>query len=282
VLWRHAIAQRWPSAEIKEAWPILDDVRSIKSASEIAALRRASMTTARAVVAAARAIRPGATQREVEGIAMGAALKAGSDGPSLWPWVRSGPQSSSTVLFDAFMDYENGDRIMRGGEIVRVDLGFDADGYKGDLGRTFPVSGRFTPDQRAALALLNGAYLAGAGVMREGVSRDSVIAASKAYLRAHLPSVGSSVARAAGEQLLNHGSWPLHGLGLDMAEGLPRILRAGNVICFEPAISVGGEDLFVEDTFLITTTGAERLSALLPYEPLALEQLMRGTSHRAP
>jgi hypothetical protein len=61
----------------------------------------------------------------------------------------------------------------------------------------------------------------------------------------------------AAERMITNGQWPLHGLGLDMAEGFPKVLRAGNVVCFEPAVEVNGQMLFVEDTILITAKGHE-------------------------
>ena len=280
VLWRSAVEHRWPRATVKDAWPLLDAARSVKSPAELLELRRAAVATADAIVAVARAIRPGLTQHELEGVAIAAAAKRGSDGPSLWPWIRSGDLSRTNVLFDAFYDYANLDRVMREGDIVRVDLGFDSRGYKGDAGRTFPVSGRFTTAQQRGLALLNGAYLAGATALREGFSPESVVTRAKSYVREHAIEVVGTRDSLAIAQLLATMSWPLHGLGLDMAEGTPAAFHAGNVICFEPKIRVDGQDLFVEDTFLITATGHEILNPQLPYAPNALEKLM--TSGQSP
>ena len=275
VLWRNAIAQRWPKSEIKDAWPVLDAVRAVKSSGEIAELRHAAEYTAAAIAAAARAIRPGVSQREVEGAAIAAALKAGSDGPSLWPWIYTGERTRVATVFDPFFDYAALDRVMQAGETARVDLGFDRRGYKGDFGRSFPVNGRFTSTQREALALLTGAYLAGAAALRDGFTPDSVAAASRRYVQDRLPSITTATGRAAAAHLLNDTHWTLHGLGLDLAEGTPRVFQAGNVICFEPSVRVDGEDLFVEDTFLVTKTGHELLNPALPYDADGLERLMR-------
>jgi hypothetical protein len=49
----------------------------------------------------------------------------GSNGPSLWPWIRSGSNSLGSALFAAFFDFSNLDRVMKAGDIVRVDLGCD-------------------------------------------------------------------------------------------------------------------------------------------------------------
>jgi len=55
------------------------------------------------------------------------------------------------------------------------------------------------------------------------------------------------------------------------ADGFPRVLRAGNVICFEPRFIVGDQALFVEDTILITRDGHEILNPPLPYSAKDIE-----------
>jgi len=44
---------------------------------------------------------------------------------------------------------------------------------------------------------------------------------------------------------------PLHGLGVDMREGVPKSLQAGDVKCYEPLLTAGNQAFFVEDTSLI-------------------------------
>ena len=146
----------------------------MKSTDEIAALRKAAAITAQAFWAAAIAIAPGITQRQIEGEVLRACLQAGSNGPSLWPWIRSGPNSLGSALFAAFFDSTNLDRVTKAGDIVRVDLGCDSGMYKGDLGRTVPVTGHFEVGQKEALDLLTGAYLAGVDAMKEGAVRQDI------------------------------------------------------------------------------------------------------------
>lgn len=67
--------------------------------------------------------------------------------------VKSGAVSGATV-FQKFWDYHLQNRTLHAGETVLIDLGFNHELYKGDVGRTMPVSGRFTPDRRVALAAI--------------------------------------------------------------------------------------------------------------------------------
>ena len=74
--------------------------------------------------------------------------------------------------------------------------------------------------------------------------------------------------------MIANGIWPLHGLGLDMADGFPKTLRTGNVICFEPGVELDGQMLFVEDTILITGSGHEILNPPLPYWAADIERAL--------
>jgi len=145
-----------------------------------------------------------------------------------------------STLFEAFADYRNMDRTMRAGEIVRLDLGCDFRMYKGDFGRTLPVSGRFDAGQKETLELLNGAYLAGVQAMRPAVTAAQVQQAFRGYVEAHEKDLHTPLAREAASGALKTPMQPLHGLGVDMAEGTPKVFREGNVICYEPGLIAGG------------------------------------------
>jgi Xaa-Pro aminopeptidase len=272
-LWRDAIHQRWNDLEIKDAFAILDEVRWVKSPAELALLRKAASVTAESFWAGARAIAPGKTQRQVEGEVIRACLNAGSDGLSLWPWVRLGPFTMPATLFEAFADYRNMDRTMQAGEVVRLDLGCDFRMYKGDFGRTLPVTGRFDAGQRETMGLLNGAYLAGVDAMKPAATPGQVRQAFRSHVESHQSGLQTPLAREAASAALKNPMQPLHGLGVDMAEGSPKVFHEGNVVCYEPGL-IAGQQYFVEDTILITPGGHEILNPALPYAPADLEREM--------
>lgn len=208
-----------------------------------------------------------------------ACLQAGSDGPSLWPWVRSGPYALENRLFEAFADYHNLDRKMQAGEVVRLDLGCDFQMYKGDFGRTIPVSGHFDEGQRETMELLNGAYLAGVSALKPGASSRDVFTATLGYIEQHQNELKTPMAKEAAASALKRKGYALHGLGVDMAEGAPQTFRAGNVLCYEPQLTSGKQAFFVEDTFLITAGGHEVLNPALPYSPADIERAMSQPLH---
>jgi Xaa-Pro aminopeptidase len=278
--WRAALQTKWPNAAFRDAYPLLDEVRQVKSPAEVVRLRKAAAITAEGFWAGVQAIAPGKIQRQVEGAVVNACLQAGSEGMSLWPWVRSGPFSMAGTLFEALADYRNMDRQMQSGDVVRLDLGCDYQMYKGDFGRTIPVSGHFDEWQREIMELLNGAYLAGVSNLRPGGTPQEVFKATVGYVEQHQNDLKSTQAREAASTFLKQPNMPLHGLGVDMAERVGKSFQAGNVICYEPLMTAGGQAFFVEDTFLITATGHEVLNPALPYSPKDIESAVARVHHR--
>jgi Xaa-Pro aminopeptidase len=278
--WAAMLQRHWPDTQVKDGFAILDEVRSVKSAMEVARLRKAASVTADGFWAGVHAIAPGRTQRQVEGKVLDACLGAGSDGPSLWPWVRSGPNTMGNTLFEALADYRNMDRKMQAGEVVRLDVGCDFGMYKGDFGRTIPVSGHFDEGQQETMELLNGAYLAGVAVMKPGATAKEVFKATLSYVQEHQSGLKTAMAKEAAADALKKSGFALHGLGVDMAEGIPKVFQTGNVICYEPLFSTRGQAFFVEDTFLITTEGHEVLSPALPYAPEDIAKSMDQSAHK--
>jgi Xaa-Pro aminopeptidase len=70
--------------------------------------------------------------------------------------------------------------------------------------------------------------------------------------------------------------WEIHGVGLDAAEGMPEILRAGMVVAFEPIFSVEDQGFYLEDMLLVTKGSYEILTPGLPYSSDAIELAARA------
>ncbi len=276
--WAHALGELWPAARIQDASPVLTGMRLVKSPAEIAILRRVGRASASALSAGLAAIEPGRPQREAEAKVVSACIAAGAEGPSFWPWVMTGPTSAFPVPFESLGDYRHLNRAMKAGEIARVDVGCDLDHYEGDVGRTAPVSGRFDDGQRETWELLLAAYRSGLAILRDGVKRDDVFAASLAEVRRRQPALKTPLGRHAAATLLAQDGlrwWEIHGVGLDSAEGEPEVLRAGMTVDFEPIFSVEGQGFYLEDMILVTQTGHEILTPGLPYSAEEIERATR-------
>jgi Xaa-Pro aminopeptidase len=277
--WNHAIEELWPTGRVRPADPILETMRSIKSPAEIEVLRRVGKSSAAALSAGLASLRPGRPQREAEGDVVCACIDAGAEGPSFWPWVMTGPAGAFPAPFESLIDYRHLNKAMRAGELARVDVGCDADHYKGDVGRTAPVSGRFDSGQRETWELLVAAYRTGLAAIRDGVTRDAVFAASLGEVRRRQPGLATPLGKRAAEVLVGKDGlqyWGIHGVGLQAAEGGPETLAAGMVVAFEPIFSVDGQGFYLEDMVLVTKDGHEILTPGLPYSAEEIERAVKA------
>ena len=276
-LWAQMIQQKWPSFVLVEADEKAYGLLSVQSPAEISSLRAAAKATVAAVMAGIKAIRPDVSQRTVEAAVVYACWNAGAHGTAFWPWAMSGENGVFPRPFISDARYDHLNSIMRAGDLVRLDVGCEVNHYSGDLGRTVPVSGHFTEDQRELWNIFVAAYHAGAKTLREGVTVDQVFQAWSAELVSHRDSAKSSLAQRAIEQWSKRENvpfWQVHSINL--IAGKPADpLRAGTTIAFEPIASIDGQGYYLEDMFLITKTGAELLTPGVPYSAEEIAAAMR-------
>jgi Xaa-Pro aminopeptidase len=275
--WRRALRERWPNAVIVRDTMIGPGLRAVKDTAEIALLRRVARNSVAAFLAGLPRFGPGRRQRHVEAAVVEACTASG-DGPAFWPWAMSGPNAAFPKPFTSFFDMHYLDRAMRAGEVARYDLGCQIDHYKGDVGRTVPVSGTFTPDQREVIDLLVAVYRAGLATLRDGAAADGLLRASVAEAGRRRGTMRTPLGRHAAALLTQPDSlpyWQWHGIGLDYAEPLPSVLRAGMVLDYEPIFVVDGQGFYMEDMILVTPTGYEILTTGLPSTAAEIEAAMR-------
>jgi Xaa-Pro aminopeptidase len=230
-----------------------------------------------------RALAPGKWQHQTELEVVRACRASGARGVSFWPWTMSGPNAEFTALWDSFLSYDHVDRQMKAGEVVRVDVGCQVDHYMGDVGRTAPVSGTFSDGQREAWDLFIAGYRAGLPAIKDGVRARAVYDAALAEIRRLAPAVKTAQGRHAAESLLGPKGtepWELHGVGLDDAEGLPEVLRAGMVVAYELMFAVDGDGFYLEDMIAVNRDGSEILTSGLPYTAREIEAAMKRSPGR--
>ena len=275
--WLQLILQKWPSFEGKEATGRVQDLMTVQSDDEIAALRAAGKATVAALMAGIRVVKPNVSQRMVESVVEDACWRAGAHGSSFWPWAMGGENAVFPRPFTSLGRYDHLNSILRSGELLRLDVGCEWDHYQGDLGRTVPVSGHFDADQRELWSIFIAAYQAGAKTLRAGVTVDQVFDAWRNELVSHRASAKGSLARHAIESWSNRNQvpfWQIHTSNLSTGSPVGP-LRAGSTINFEPIASIDGQGFFLEDMYLITATGAQLLTPGVPYSAEAIEAAMR-------
>ncbi len=146
---------------------LLDEMRLIKDAHELAIMRRAGAISARAHVRAmqrsSRMLRAGEDVREyhLDAELLHAFREEGSQYPAYSSIVASG--ANACVLH-----YRADAAPVRAGELVLIDAGCELDGYASDITRTFPADGRFTGPQRALYDLVLESQKAAIAAIRPG------------------------------------------------------------------------------------------------------------------
>jgi Xaa-Pro aminopeptidase len=164
---------------------------------------------------------------------------------------------------------------VKAGETLLMDLGFSYEHYNGDVGRTLPVSGQFTPDQREVIDLMNGAYQSALHALHDGVNADEVVQAGTRYVEYHQQQLHSELARRAAVELLKSRKWILYTHGLDMVEIFPpKDLHTGYTLALGPDFDVDGQGFYQEDVALITADGYQIINPALPYSAAEIEQEM--------
>jgi Xaa-Pro aminopeptidase len=275
--WVALIANRWPSLHLTEARDRAYALMDVPSPSELVSLRAATRATVPSVIAGMRTVKPGASQRSVEWAMVEGCWQAGAHN-AFWPWAMSGPNAVRPIFNASPTRYDHLDRIMKEGELVRLDDSCSVAHYESDLGRTVPVSGHFTAEQREIWDAFVAAYHAGANAIREGATVEQVFAAWQTELVRHRDSVTTALAREAIERWSkreNLDAFFVHTLTPN--EGFAsEPFRAGTAISFEPQASIHGQAFFMEDNFVITHIGTELLTPGMPYTADEIEAVMRA------
>lgn len=283
-LWVMAIAQKWPQFQIKEAGDRVRALLDVRGPSEMKSVRAAASATTHALLAGMRAIRPGMSQRTVELAVLDACWKAGAHGVAFWPWAMAGPNAVFPRPFASSTRYDHLDAAMKAGDLVRLDVGCESDHYGGDLGRTIPVSGHYSPEQRELWTIFVAAYHAAVKSLRAGVSVDSVFQVWSGELLRQRANARTILARQAIDDWSKREKvpyWQLHTMNL-LTGRVSDPLVAGSTIALEPTATVAGQGFFIEDLFLITTKGAELLTPGVPYSAAEIEAAMGTVGTKLP
>ncbi len=260
------VADDFPGARLVSAYSAVARTRMVKSAAEIGLMRRSAKLGVDGIAHAAGLVKAGVGERGLEAEFEAHCKRGGSQRLPFASIIKSGPNSLWPWRILA-THYDRRNRQMRDGELVIFDVGCELDGYVSDTGRTFPVSGKFSAEQRSFLEMEVSVADALIAAMRPGVTLRDV------------QQAGLAAMPASARPYMQAGLFFGHHLGL--SSGDPSLddapLAPGMVITVEPwyynhdrAISV-----FTEDVILITAGGRENLTGHVARTPDGLEALMR-------
>jgi Xaa-Pro aminopeptidase len=292
------IRERFVGFQVADATPVLTDLRMVKTAYEEKVLVKSLEISSEAQKAGMRAARPGAYEYEVK-----AAIEAVHRGRGAASWsypsiVGSGP--NATILH-----YADGGRQMQAGDLLLVDAACNFEYASGDITRTYPVNGKFSPLQKDLYQIVLQAQDEGMKVAKPGASIQDVHRKTVEVIKASLLKLGL-IADASGDQ---YRMWYTHGashyIGIDVHDvgDRNRPLEPGMAFVIEPGLYIRQSVLDnlprtpennalietiqpavtkyadlgarVEDSFVLEETGLRRLSATVPRTIEEIEAFLR-------
>lgn len=261
----------FPDLAIKNLSPIIDSLRAIKSPAEIRLLRRAGKLSALAVMEAMRSTEVDMMEYQLDAIPKYIYRVNGARGEG-YPSIIAGGTNMQ------YGHYGRKNCVLRDGDIVLMDHAPDYGYYTSDIGRIWPVNGKYSPWQRELYGYIVKYHKAVLRRIGPGVTADQIMAGARAEMDGVLKTTKFSkpIYEKAARSTYGHMS---HAVGMQVHDvGGPRgSLKPGMVFAVDPQMRVPEEKLYIriEDTVLVTQDGVEILTGSAPWDLDAVETLMQ-------
>lgn len=294
-LWLNVLRQGGRSGlqsptSLQQLDPVLHEMRLFKSADELAVMREAGELSAQAHKDAMRVCQPGMFEYQLEATITHRFAMAGHR-QCAYPSIVGGGDNACVL------HYTENNQPLRDGDLVLIDAGVEQDYYAADITRTFPVNGRFSPEQKAIYELVLKAQQICIEACKPGVPLNRIHDLSVDVLTEGLLELG--ILRGELQDLIEVGAcrdfymhrighWlgmDVHDVGSTRVNGDWRVLEPGMVMTIEPGLYIApdcrkvdacwrGIGVRIEDNVLITEDGYEVLTASAPTTVADIEALM--------
>ncbi|MEO9872252.1 aminopeptidase P N-terminal domain-containing protein [Ekhidna sp.] len=262
---------------------IMKDLRGIKTEAEIDLLRKAVDISCIGQAEVMKAMRPGMSEREVQGIHEFVFKKYQAEYEGYPSIVGEGNNGCILHYIENYKPEINSDKM------ILMDLGAEYHGYTADVTRTIPVDGKFSKEEKAIYDLVYKAQDEAIKAAKPGVNvrRDLDAGIARKIINEGLVELG--IIESVDERHLYYPHGLGHHIGLDVHDkGNYEFLEAGMAITIEPGIYIPegakcdekwwGIAVRIEDCILITEDGNELLSDLAPRKSDEIEKLMKQSS----
>jgi Xaa-Pro aminopeptidase len=275
--------------EIIELDHCLNELRLFKSSAEIKAMRQAAEISAHAHIRAMQFTQPGKWEYQVESEIIHEFMKNDCRSPA-YPSIVGGGENGCILHY-----IENNSKL-KTNDLLLIDAGAEYDYYAGDITRTFPVNGKFTPAQKSLYSIVLKAQKAAIAAVQPGNHWNEPHEEAVRVLTEGLLEIG--LLKGKRDKLIEDQAYrdfymhrTGHWLGMDVHDvgdykigGEWRVLEPGMVLTVEPGLYIRDLEhvpkkwhfigIRIEDDVLVTKTGHEVLSAAAPKEIDDIEALM--------
>jgi len=259
--------------------PILYHKRCIKQPEELQMLKQACEITEAAFIKAAKTVKPGKLEYEIEAELIYEMIRLGATGHSFAPIVASGADT-------CILHYIKNNKVMNDGDLLLLDFGAEYANYAGDCTRTIPVNGHFSPRQKEVYNAVLSIYKESIPLFTPGMTIHKVNDFVFKRMEEEMIKLGlfteEDVKNQDAEKPLfkkyfmhNIG----HFIGLDVHDVGQRdwVFQAGNVLSCEPGIYIAEENIGVRiETDVVVAENPIDLMKSLPVEIEEIEELMRN------
>lgn len=276
---------------------LLHDMRLYKSAAEVKVMKEAAEISARAHIRAMQASRAGLFEYHLEAELDYEFRKGGAKMPAYGSIVAAGRNA-------CILHYRENDAALKDGDLVLIDAGCEIDCYASDITRTFPVSGKFSPEQKAIYELVLKANEEAFKFIAPGRHWNEAHEATVRVITVGLVDLGllegdvdELIASEAYKPFYMHraGHWlgmDVHDVGDYKVGGQWRVLEVGMAMTVEPGIYIApdndkvakkwrGIGVRIEDDVVVTKKGCEILTNGVPKTVAEIEALMAAARTEA-
>ena len=279
-----------PAQQLGDLYSILDEMRLIKDAHEIALLEHAGQLSAEAHNKAMQAACKGVTEYQLEAEILYHFMRNNARSPSYNSIVAAGKNACT-------LHYVQNNAVLQDGQLVLIDAGAEYGYYAGDITRTFPVNGRFTGAQKAVYEIVLEANKQAIAAIAPNVLWQEVsdvalqiLVQGMVDLKLLHGNVEDNIATQAYRRFYMHGigHWiglDVHDVGGRFHQGQPRMLRENMCTTIEPGLYINAADdiptkfhnigIRIEDNVRVTATATEVYTHATPKEISDIEALMR-------
>ncbi|MFE8070668.1 Xaa-Pro aminopeptidase [Marinobacteraceae bacterium S3BR75-40.1] len=279
-----------PPGEFIALEHLLHDMRVYKSAAELKEMERAGQISAEAHCRAMRRCKPGMKEYQLEAEIIHCFMDHGARSPA-YPSIVGGGQNACVL------HYIENSAPLKEGDLVLIDAGCELNYYAADITRTFPVNGRFSPEQKALYELVLEAQEAAIRATRPGNHWNQPHEASVQVLSQGLLDLG--ILKGTLEEVIEKerykpyfmhrvGHWlgmDVHDVGEYRVDGAWRLLEPGMVTTVEPGLYIPatatevdekwrGIGIRIEDDVAVTKDGCRVMTEDVPKTVDDIEALM--------